>query len=238
MTHYSEQDIAGRGMTSQRTRDRLVKQLQQMGLYAAPVLEMMRRVPRHLFVDEALASRAYENISLPIGYGQTISQPYIVAKMTSLLLQLKQGHPHYTNRQIPQQLLNNVLEVGTGSGYQASILGGLVRQLHTVERIPALHQQAQQLLLGLGYRNIHCHCSDGSWGWQAAAPYDAIIVTAAPKQLPDELLTQLAIGGCLVSPVGVYGQQQLQQIIRYAENDYRMVQYEPVQFVPFIVAKS
>ncbi|MGV6809028.1 MAG: protein-L-isoaspartate(D-aspartate) O-methyltransferase [bacterium] len=238
MMHYSEQDIAGRGMTSQRTRDRLVKQLQQMGLHAAPVLEMIRRVPRHLFVDEALASRAYENMSLPIGYGQTISQPYILAKMTSLLLYLNHDHPHYTNRHIPQQLLNNVLEIGTGSGYQASILGGLVRQLHTVERIPALHQQAQQVLNGLGYRNIHCHCSDGSWGWQTAAPYDAIMVTAAPKQIPNELLTQLAIGGCLVSPVGVQGQQQLQQIIRYDDHDYRVMHYEQVQFVPFILAKS
>lgn len=237
MKHYSALEIAGRGMTSQRTRDRLVKQLQQMGVGAAPVLEMIRRVPRHLFVDEALASRAYENMSLPIGHGQTISQPYIVAKMTKLLLQITPADDCYSSTKIPLQLLSNVLEVGTGSGYQAAILGGLVRQLHTVERIPALHQQAQDVLTGLGYRNIDCQCSDGSWGWQAAAPYDAIMVTAAPKKIPEELLAQLAIGGCLVIPVGQHGQQQLQQIIRHNENDYHVIQHEPVQFVPFITAR-
>lgn len=183
-----ELDIRGIGMTSQRTRDRLVVTLREMGVENEEVLRIMSLVPRHLFMDQALTSRAYENTSLPIGHGQTISQPYIVAKMTELLL----------SGFVPEK----VLEVGTGSGYQAAILGGLVRELHTVERITPLYRNARELLYRLGYRNVRVHLADGSWGWEQAAPYDAIMVTAAPETVPEALKQQLCIGGRLVIPVG------------------------------------
>jgi protein-L-isoaspartate(D-aspartate) O-methyltransferase len=215
-----ELDIQGRGMTSQRTRNRLVMRLQQQGIRNPYVLDILQRVPRHLFVDEALASRAYEDSSLPIGHGQTISQPYIVARMTELLLS--------NNR--PE----NVLEVGTGSGYQAAVLGALVKKLHSIEIIPQLYQNAQDLLYTLGYRNIHLHRSDGSWGWKNAAPYDAIIATAAPEKIPDSLLQQLSIGGTLVIPVGTQGSpQSLQSIQRLSKTDYQTTLHESVHFVPF-----
>ena len=217
-------DISGRGMTSQRTRDRLITRLRDKGIEDKHVLTVMQRVPRHLFVDEAMASRSYEDSSLPIGHGQTISQPYIVARMTELLIQ----------NGIPE----NVLEVGTGSGYQAAILGGLVKKLHTVEVISELYKNARDLLYNLGYRNIQTHHSDGSWGWEANAPYDAIMATAAPKAVPDSLLQQLKIGGTMVIPVGHQNQQQqLQCIKRLSETDYQTAEYETVQFVPFVTKK-
>jgi len=222
MREFTAQEIEGRGMTSQRTRDRLVATLKDMGIEEMAVLGRIRHVPRHLFVDEAMATRAYENNALPIGHGQTISQPYIVARMTALLLQ---GKPS----------LGKVLEVGTGSGYQAAVLAGLVDELHTVERIEPLHRQAKHVLSGLHYDNVHTHLSDGSWGWSEQAPYDAIMATAAPESVPPSLLEQLAIGGCLVIPVG--GQQsaqQLQQIIKQGDQDYQIVNHDMVQFVPFV----
>lgn len=216
-----ELDIRGIGMTSQRTRDRLIVSLREMGVVDEEVLRIMSLVPRHLFMDQALTSRSYENTSLPIGHGQTISQPYIVAKMTELLL----------SGSVPEK----VLEVGTGSGYQAAILGGLVRELHTVERITPLYRNARELLYRLGYRNVRVHLADGSWGWEQAAPYDAIMVTAAPETVPDALKEQLAIGGRLVIPVGAEnGQQVLQLIRRESEDKYTVENKEAVVFVPLL----
>ncbi|PWQ97413.1 protein-L-isoaspartate(D-aspartate) O-methyltransferase [Leucothrix arctica] len=216
-----ELDVRGIGMTSQRTRDRLIVKLREMGIKNEEVLRVMRYIPRHLFVDEALASRSYENSSLPIGHAQTISQPYIVAKMTELLL----------HESVPEK----VLEVGTGSGYQAAVLGGLVRELHTVERITPLHKGARDLLYQLGYRNVRTHLADGSWGWEQSAPYDAIMVTAAPEQVPDALKQQLAIGGRLVIPVGGDdGKQMLQLIRRLSEDEFVVENKEAVVFVPLL----
>lgn len=215
-------DIHGIGMTSQRTRNRLVQRLSEQGISHTAVLEVMRKMPRHLFMDEALASRSYEDTALPIGHGQTISRPYIVARMTELLL----------NSERP---LHKVLEVGTGSGYQAAILGALVPHIYTVERIEALYRQTRELLHTLGYRNIHTSLSDGSWGLQRKAPFDAIIVTAAPESVPPALLEQLAIGGRLVIPTGKQGADQtLLTITRTDEENYTTVSHEPVQFVPLV----
>lgn len=209
-------------MTSQRTRDRLIDKIQQSGINDENILRVLRLVPRHLFMDEALASRSYENTALPIGHGQTISQPYIVARMTALLL-------------AGGNKCNNVLEVGTGSGYQAAILGGLVRQLHTVERIFPLYRNARNLLYDLGYRNVYAHHADGSWGWEEAAPYDAIMVTAAPAEVPKSLIAQLKIGGKMVIPVGKKDSEQtLQLITRTSEKAHRVQNLESVVFVPFL----
>ena len=178
----------GIGMTSQRTRDRLISRLQDRGICNRQVLNALRVTPRHLFVDEALASRAYEDIALPIGHKQTISQPYVVACMTEAVLQ--DGVP------------GKVLEVGTGSGYQAAILSGLVEQVYTVERIEVLYQQARKRAMQLGLHNIKFKLSDGAWGWESYAPYDAVVVTAASDKVPSALIDQLADNGRLVIPVG------------------------------------
>ena len=223
MSHERELDIAGIGMTSQRTRNRLVVRLQQQGIRHPDVLYMLSRVPRHLFVDEALASRAYEDAALPIGYGQTISQPYTVAKMTELVLQGYAAPPQ------------KVLEIGTGSGYQTAVLAPLVGKVITIERIPALHHQSRELLKALGYRNIRCVLGDGSQGCISEAPFDAIVVAAAPEVVPPELLSQLAVGGKLVIPIGKQTHfQQLQIIKRTTVNTYHTVSIEAVQFVPLI----
>ena len=225
MRDISEQDIKGVGMTSQRTRDRLIDRLQQKGIRNPDVLRVMRLVPRHLFVDEAMASRSYEDASFPIGHGQTISQPYIVARMTELLLEGAE----------PDKRLENVLEIGTGSGYQAAILGGLVKNLHTVEVIPELYREARDLLYKLGYRNIRTHLSDGSWGWEDAAPYDAIMVTAAPDVIPPALIKQLKVGGRLIIPVGSQNsEQKLQVLIRNSDSTYSVENHESVIFVPLV----
>jgi len=217
----SELNIQGVGMTSQRTRDRLIDRLQQKGITHPEVLRVMRLVPRHLLVDEAMASRSYEDSSFPIGHGQTISQPFIVARMTELLME--------------SESLENILEVGTGSGYQAAVLGGLVKNLHTVEVIPELYRQSRDLLYKIGYRNIRTHLSDGSWGWADAAPYDAIMVTAAPDEIPSALIQQLKIGGRLVIPVGAQNSEQvLQVVIRNSESNYSVENHESVVFVPLV----
>lgn len=216
-------DIEGIGMTSQRTRNRLVERLKQQGIRNEALLYVISRVPRHLFVDEALASRAYEDVALPIGYRQTISQPYIVARMTELLLQGEATPPR------------KVLEVGTGSGYQAAILAPLVGELYTVERVDALYQSSRDLLQALGYRNISCSHADGSWGLPKEAPFDAIVVTAAPECVPVALREQLAIGGRMVIPVGKQTvSQQLQIITRTTADTYQTVTADTVQFVPLI----
>ena len=213
------QDHSGIGMTSQRTRDRLVRRLAEEGISDPQVLGVIRSTPRHLFVDEALASRAYEDTALPIGFGQTISQPYIVARMTEVLL--AGGSPQ------------RVLEVGTGSGYQAAVLSPLVAEVFTVERIRPLLDQARQRFFDLRLNNIRAQYSDGSWGWPAAGPFDAIIATAAPEQVPQALLEQLAIGGRLVMPVGPRGEQSLLVISRTPAG-FEQEALERVSFVPML----
>ncbi len=208
----------GIGMTSQRTRDRLIDRLREQGIRNSSVLEVMRSMPRHIFIDEALASRAYEDTALPIGNGQTISQPYIVARMTEALL----GE---------DELPKKVLEVGTGSGYQTAILARLVEQVYSVERIDALMQQARGRFQELELRNIRLKHSDGNWGWDDYGPYDGIIVTAAPPQVPKPLYDQLALGGRLVIPVGEQGMQQLLVVTRTAEG-YDSKTLDLVSFVP------
>ncbi|MBL1277227.1 MAG: protein-L-isoaspartate(D-aspartate) O-methyltransferase [Ectothiorhodospiraceae bacterium] len=206
-------------MTSQRTRDRLVRRLQDEGISNMQVLELIRNTPRHIFVDEALASRSYEDTALPIGHGQTISQPYVVARMTAALLE---SGP-----------MNKVLEVGTGSGYQAAILSPLSGQVYSVERIQPLLEQARMRLGELLLRNVRLKHSDGSWGWPELAPFDAIIATAAPEQVPESLLDQLAIGGRLVMPVGPPGVQDLILLTRTEEGIERKV-LDKVSFVPML----
>ena len=218
-------DIQGIGMTSQRTRNRLVKRLREQGISHEALLQVMSKTPRHLFVDEALESRAYEDTALPIGYGQTISQPYIVARMTELAL---------AGENPPRR----VLEVGTGSGYQAAVLAQLVDKVFTVERIEPLFRATKALLQTLGYHNIQTNLSDGSWGLAKAAPFDAIIATAAPEVIPPALLEQLEVGGKLVIPVGQQGRLQVLQVItREGAERYTAVEYDAVQFVPMINEK-
>lgn len=214
--------IAGRfgiGMTSQRTRERLVQRLREEGVRDHRVLDSIRDTPRHLFVDEALASRAYEDTALPIGNAQTISQPYIVARMTEILL--------------GDGPLENILEVGTGSGYQTAVLSPLVRRVYTTERIQALLDQARRRFQRLQLRNIITKHSDGGLGLPEYAPFDGIIVTAAPKGIPRVLVEQLRIGGRLVLPVGEEGQQALVLVVRTADG-YDREMLERVSFVPLL----
>lgn len=209
---------SGIGMTSQRTRERLLERLFEEGIRDLKVLEAIRRTPRHLFVDEALAHRAYEDTALPIGHNQTLSQPYIVARMTELLLGGRE--------------LDKVLEVGTGSGYQTAILAQVVERVFSVERILPLQERAKAVLRGIDIRNVVFRHADGNWGWPQYGPYDAILVTAAPADVPAELLTQLAEGGRLVIPVGEH-EQYLTLVIREGDQFVRH-QVEPVRFVPLL----
>ena len=179
----------GVGMTSQRTRNRLVERLIEKGVQDGSVLDAIRVVPRHLFIDEAMASRAYEDTALPIGYGQTISQPWVVAKMTQWLMS-------------GQQSINSVLEIGTGSGYQTAILSLLIDKVYSVERIQPLSERAISTMAKLELDNIEFSLSDGHWGWAEKAPFDAIISAASPAELPIELINQLKMGGRLVMPIG------------------------------------
>ncbi len=213
----NEQRLSGIGMTSARTRDRLVQRLIEQGIRNPQVLECIRSTPRHLFIDEALASRAYEDTALPIGFGQTISQPYIVARMTEALLEAGPLH--------------NVLEVGTGCGYQTAILAALVPRLHSIERIEALHLRAQQRLPELGATHVRLRHGDGYECWRANAPYDGILVAAAPPEVPEALLRQLAPGGRLVMPVGDDRKQVLLRVTR-RDGGYEREMLGPVSFVP------
>ncbi|GAB4288612.1 MAG: protein-L-isoaspartate(D-aspartate) O-methyltransferase [Methylophaga sp.] len=213
-------DYRGIGMTSQRTRDRLVARLQERGITNPDVLAVIREMPRHLFVDEALASRAYEDTALPIGHGQTISQPYIVARMTEILM-------------AGGGTREKVLEVGTGSGYQTAVLSKLVDRVFSVERIAPLQNQARERFYQLKLNNIKLKHSDGSWGWEWYSPYDGIIVTCAPEQVPEELLRQLAPGGRLVIPVGGSEGQSLRVIDRVGDH-YEEMELDPVSFVPLL----
>ena len=207
----------GIGMTSQRTRDRLVARLSDQGISNIALLDVMRSTPRHVFIDEALSHRAYEDAALPIGQGQTISQPFIVALMTQVLL----SHGN----------LDSVLEVGTGCGYQTAVLSQLVKRVCTMERIGSLQEGAEQRLRQLGLRNIEYRHGDGYVGWKARAPFDGIIITAAPREIPKMLLAQLALGGKMVLPVGEDGNQALQVITKTAEG-FDTEPLIPVRFVP------
>jgi len=209
--------LQGIGMTSRRTRMRLVQRLRDEGIKNEDVLEVMADTPRHIFLDEALAHRAYEDTALPIGHNQTLSQPYIVARMTEILLESKPSR---------------VLELGTGSGFQTSVLAQLVNEVFSVERIRPLQEKAKQRLRQLGLRNVRTRHADGGMGWPEAAPYDGIIVTAAPSEIPEELLRQLADGGRLVIPVGG-DKQELTVVTRRGNNfDHKVI--EPVYFVPLL----
>jgi protein-L-isoaspartate(D-aspartate) O-methyltransferase len=211
--------FAGIGMTSARTRDRLVQRLRDQGITNLTVLERFRTLPRHIFVDEALASRAYEDTALPIGFSQTISQPYIVARMTEALLE---GPP-----------LLRVLEVGTGCGYQTAVLSPLVQQIWSVERIEGLQRRARERLKEIGVRNVRFRVGDGSEGWPTQGPFDGILVAAAPLVVPEALINQLAPGGRLIVPAGPEGQQQLLRIVK-RENGLEKKALGPVSFVPLL----
>lgn len=215
-------NLAGIGMTSQRTRERLITRLMEQGIKDWSVLDVMRSTPRHIFLDEALAHRAYEDVALPIGHGQTISQPYVVARMTETLLQHAPLH---------EGKLGKVLEIGTGCGYQTAILAPLAEEVFSVERIKPLLDKARRNLSLLKIRNVRFKLDDGSLGWEKEGPFDAIIVAAAPARVPQELLQQLADGGCLVIPVGEGSHQELQLIRREGDN-YDLQVLAAVHFVP------
>jgi protein-L-isoaspartate(D-aspartate) O-methyltransferase len=212
-------EAIGMGMTGQRARDRLIERLRGNGIGDERVLHAIRTVPRHLFVDEALAARAYEDNALPIGHGQTISQPWVVAKMTQTLLE--DGMP------------GKVLEIGTGSGYQAAILAVLGLEVYTVERIGELLRTARKRFRALGLKVRSKH-DDGRIGWPEEGPYDAIIVTAAAPALVDVLTAQLAPGGVLVAPVGSAAGQSLLRVRKHADGSLEQTELAPVVFVPLL----
>ncbi len=215
------EQFSGIGMTSQRTRDRLVQRLQEQGIENQALLDIIRTTPRHIYLDEALAHRAYEDSALPIGFQQTLSQPYIVARMTELLFAA--GAPA------------RVLEVGTGSGYQTTILARMpgVEQVFSVERIQPLLEKARDRLRSLRIYNVQCRLADGAMGWAEKAPFDGILSAAAPREIPAELIEQLAIGGRLVSPEGDDREQHLVVITRTDDGFERQI-IEPVRFVPLL----
>ena len=211
--------LTGIGMTSARTRERLVQRLLEQGITDQRVLDRIRTVPRHLFMDEALATRAYEDTALPIGFGQTISQPYVVARMTEALLAAGE--------------LRKVLEIGTGCGYQTAVLSPLVGEMYSLERIAPLLARARRTLRELRVKNVNFRHDDGNVGWVARAPYDAILLTAAPHAVPPALFEQLAVGGRLIAPVGPEGRQEL---YRYTKGETRLERESlgAVSFVPLV----
>lgn len=212
-------EARGLGMTSQRARDRLIARLKEEGIADRRVLEVMARLPRHLFMEEALASRAYEDTALPIGLGQTISQPWVVARMTEALIEPK----------IPDQ----ALEIGTGSGYQAAVLAALCANVYTVERIEELLRDARRRFRKLGIANIRSKHDDGRVGWAEFAPYDAIMLTAAGETVDPALFAQLAPDGVLVAPVGPPGAQRLLRYRREGE-EWKAQMLGHVSFVPLL----
>lgn len=216
------QHIQGIGMTSLRTRNRLIERLKEQGIQDNKVLTTIRDTPRHIFVDEALASRSYEDTALPIGYNQTISQPYIVARMTELLL--------------AQQTPSKVLEIGTGCGYQTAILAQLVKQVYSIERIAPLLKKAKDNLWRLKLKNISLQYNDGAMGWQEKAPFDGILVTAAPAEIPETLIQQMVIGGIMIVPVGL--KNQILHKITRTKTGYEDKPLESVSFVPFLAGKK
>ena len=213
----------GSGMTSMRTRERLVSRLREDGITDESVLDAIRSVPRHIFVDEALASRAYEDIALPIGMGQTISQPFIVALMTQVI--------------VASPIPSRVLEIGTGCGYQTAVLASLVSRVYTVERIEVLLTRARQRLRVLGVSNVWFKHGDGSAGWPECEPFDAVLATAAPPRLPGKLVDQLVVGGRLVIPIGDSRRQWLKVFTR-TESGVEENTIADVSFVPMVRGKG
>lgn len=213
-------NLRGIGMTSQRTRRRLVQRLEEEGIKNQDVLNIMASTPRHLFVDEAMSHRAYEDISLPIGKGQTISQPYIVARMTEILLD---SGP-----------CDRILEIGTGSGFQTAILAQLVDRVYSIERIGALQEQARKRLAALRLMNVEYRYGDGGEGWPEKAPFDGILVTAAPPVVPRMLMQQLADGGRMIVPVGAMDGEQDLYLIQRVGDKFEKHRLEPVRFVPLL----
>jgi protein-L-isoaspartate(D-aspartate) O-methyltransferase len=211
-------DIRGIGMTSQRTRMRLIDRLRSQGISDESVLDAMGETPRHLFVDEALAHRAYEDTALPIGFNQTLSQPYIVARMTELALQ--NGKP------------KRVLELGTGSGYQSAVLARVASEVYSIERIKPLLDKARQRLRALKARNVRCKHGDGFEGWAEFAPFDVILGAAAPETVPENLLSQLAPEGVLLLPVGSSSQKLIQ--VTLTDDGFEQTVVEDVFFVPML----
>ncbi len=209
-------NISGIGMTSVRTRNRLVSRLKDQGITSNDVLEQILNVPRHLFVDEALSTRAYEDTALPIGMGQTISQPYIVAKMTEAIFQ--------NNKR------NKILEIGTGCGYQTAVLSPFYKKIYSVERIPEILRKTKKRLRNLNIYNVNFRLGDGWEGWSKYAPYDGIIVSAAANEVPKNLLKQLIDGGVLVIPIGATGKQELQLI----EKNDKIFKYTSLGYVSFV----
>ena len=220
--------VQGLGMTSLRTRQRLLERLTEKGIKDIRVLEAMRDTPRHLFLDEALASRAYEDLALPIGYQQTISQPYIVARMTEILIE---------DKKLESKPIDKALEIGTGCGYQAAILSRFSKSVLTIERIKALHDKAAKNLKKLKVRNVKLLFDDGSDLIEAKENYDAILFAAAPLEVPTYFLDKLAIGGRLVAPIGGGEVQDLSLIKRLSKNKYETEVVEQVLFVPFLGGK-
>ena len=213
----------GSGMTSMRTRERLVCRLREDGIIDEGVLDAIRNVPRHIFVEEALASRAYEDIALPIGMGQTISQPFIVALMTQVI--------------VASPTLSRVLEIGTGCGYQTAVLASLVSRVYTVERIEVLLTRARRRLRALEVDNVWFKHGDGNAGWPECAPFDAVLATAAPPRLPDSLVEQLVVGGRLVIPIGDSRRQWLKVFTR-TESGVEEDTIADVSFVPMLRGKG
>jgi len=213
-------NLAGIGMTSQRTRSRLIQRLRDKGIVDERVLSVMEKTPRHIFIDEALSHRAYEDSSLPIGMGQTISQPYIVARMTELLAMSGK--------------MDDVLEIGTGCGYQTSILAGVSRRVYTIERIKQLQKQAVERFKALKLHNVTYQHGDGYLGWSEQAPFDAVIVTAAPDQVPQPLLDQLAVGGRMVIPVTSSNGDQELHLLEKNDEGISSMKVEDVKFVPLL----
>ena len=216
----------GIGMTSQRTRMRMIERLREQVIKDETVLAAMFEVSRHLFVDEALASRAYDDVSLPINFNQTISQPYIVARMIEVL---RAGQP-------AGQMLGRVLEIGTGCGYQAAVLAQVAKEVYTMERIQPLYERAKKLLRDLKLRNVSVRYADGSAGWPEFAPFDGIIMAAAAPALSAALREQLAVGGKMILPVGT--QEQWLYLVERDADGFRETRLEPVRFVPLLMGKA
>ncbi len=221
-----DRERSGIGMTSARTRERLIDRLKAEGVKNPAVLDRLRAVPRHLFVDEALASRAYEDTALPIGFSQTISQPYIVAAMTEALIEGAAGRK-----------LTRVLEIGTGCGYQTAVLTGFAQHVYSVERIQPLLERARGILRELRISNVSLRHADGFRGWPSQAPFQGILVAAAPEQVPAELTEQLDEGGVLIIPIGARGRQTLVRVTRVGD-EFNREELMPVSFVPFVEGTS
>ena len=213
-------DKAGIGMTSLRTRGRLLERLEEKGITDQNVLKAISAIPRHLFIDEAIAHSAYEDTALPIGFGQTISQPYIVARMSAALL-------------AGSTRLSRVLEIGTGSGYQSAVLSHIADEVYTIERIKSLQTKARRVLKDIHCDNVYFKHGDGSFGWPEKGPFDGIIATASPERTPKEWMEQLADGGRLILPVDMGEAQELRLISRKG-NEFTSVGLEMVRFVPLV----